>query len=101
MNVFNQLRVYAAKWQVSGVRKFTKEEIEVISDAEVVPSEYGASVCFSLISGGNTYIPLSSNSTYVVGEKIDPNVVNLVTLSRKGDNDILRIEQNKLLIIRE
>lgn len=92
MNVFNQLRVYASKWRVSERRKFSEEEIAVISSAVVVPSEYGASVCFSLISGGNTYIPLSTESRYVVGENIDPTRVSLVTLSREGDNDILRVE---------
>lgn len=92
MNVFNQLRVYAAKWQVSERRKFSKEEIATISSAVVVPSEYGTSVCFSLVSGGNTYIPLSTESRYVVGENIDPARVSLVTLSREGNSDILRVE---------
>lgn len=92
MNIFNQLKVYAAKWQVSSKRSFTKEEIEVVKEAEVVPSEYGSSVMFTLISGGTTYIPLSTNSTVGVGEKVDLKKATLLTLSREGSSDIIRVE---------
>lgn len=92
MNIFSQLKVYAAKWQVSSKRSFTKEEIEVVKEAEVVPSEYGVSVMFTLVSGGTTYIPLSTNSTVGVGEKVDLKKATLLTLSREGSSDIIRVE---------
>ena len=68
MNIFSNLRVYAGKWTVKETRNFTADEISQVSQAVVVPSQYGNSVQFTMVSGGLTYIPLDQNSNCATGE---------------------------------
>jgi hypothetical protein len=92
MNVFATLRTYAEKWTVKEKRNFTEVEINAVKDNVVVESQYGNTVCFFMVSGGQTYIPLSNDSTIGVGQTIDMSQAKVVTLSKKGENDILRVE---------
>lgn len=92
MNIFESLNVYAGKWNVVNSRGFSAEEQAAVLRAEVVPSEFGNSVCFYMRSGGQTYIPLSQNSSLSVGDNVDLAAAKLLTLHRDGSNDINRIE---------
>lgn len=92
MNIFSSLRVYAGKWFVSNSRSFTADEIGAVQSAHVVDSQYGNSVCFVMKSGGQTFIPLSTNSTLGLGDSVDLTKAKLLTLSRDGDADIYRVE---------
>lgn len=92
MNIFDDLRKYAGKWSVKASRSFSPEEISLIKKAEVVSSEFGNSVCFHLISGEMSFIPLSVNSTLNVGDTVDIQKAQLLTLGRAGDADIQRVE---------
>lgn len=91
MNIFASLQVYAGKWSVKSTRAFDKEEIAAVKQAVVVPSQYGNSVMFTMVAGGQTYIPLSSDATVGVGEIIDLNKAQLLTLSKDGESDIVRV----------
>lgn len=91
MNIFNSLKIYAEKWHETSRRKFTQEEIASIESATVVDSQYGFSVCFLLVAGGQSYIPLDQNSSKNVGDSIDLTKAELVTLSRSGEADIVRV----------
>ena len=92
MNVFNSLRVYAGKWSVKNSRLFTQEEIDGVSSATVVDSQYGMSVCFFMKSGGQTFIPLSNTSSLGLGDAVDLKTAKLLTLAREGEADIYRVE---------
>ena len=92
MNIFSKLRQYAGKWQLKDSRKFTAEEIASVERTEVVTSQYGNSVCFFMVGGGMSFIPLSNQSNVGVGESIDMNNAKLLTLSKQGEDDILRVE---------
>lgn len=92
MNIFQSLNVYGGSWNVTNSRTFSDAEINAVRSAEVVASEYGNSVCFFMVSGGQTYIPLSKDSTLTVGDKVDLSKAKLLTLSREGSNDINRVE---------
>lgn len=92
MNIFNAIKVYAGKWQVKDSRAFSQEEIDAVDKASVVDSQYGLSVCFFLKSGGQSFIPLSSTSSLNVGDAVNLSAAKLLTLSREGDNDIMRVE---------
>lgn len=92
MNIFNSIRVYAGKWQVKDSRAFSQEEIDAVDKASVVDSQYGLSVCFFLKSGGQSFIPLSSTSSLNVGDAVNLSAAKLLTLSREGDSDIMRVE---------
>lgn len=91
MNIFNSLQVYAGKWSVKSTRAFDKEEIAAVKQAVVVPSKYGNSVMFTMVAGGQTYIPMASDAAAGVGEIIDLNKAQLLTLSKDGESDIVRV----------
>ena len=92
MNIFDSLTKYAEKWQVKASRKFTADEIAAVESAVVVDSQYGNSVRFYMTGGGQTFIPLSNSSTKGIGEVVDLQSVTLLTLSKPGESDILRVE---------
>lgn len=91
-NIFASLRTYAGKWTEKSRRAFSAEEVAAVSDAVVVNSNYGLSVCFFMKSGGKTYIPLSNTSSLGVGEVVDLNNASLVTLEKQGEDDIVRVK---------
>lgn len=91
MNIFNALRVYAGKWSEKDSRQFAPEEIQAVDRAEVVESQYGLSVCFFMVEGGQTYIPLDQNSSLGIGAQVDLTKAQLVTLQRPGEDDIYRV----------
>ena len=92
MNIFAGLQVYAGKWNVVDSRSFNDEEKALIARAEVVPSEYGNSVCFFMKAGGQTYIPLSNQSSLGIGDSVDLDKAKVLTLHRDGSADITRID---------
>lgn len=92
MNIFSALKVYAGKWNVKESRDFTQEEMDAVDTASVVDSQYGMSVCFLMKSGGQTYIPLSNDSSKSVGDTIDLKTAKLLTLGRQGEADIFRVK---------
>jgi hypothetical protein len=91
MNIFNNLRIYADKWEVKSTRAFTQEEIDTVSHAVVVDSTYGASVQFTRKNGGLIYIPLSQDSSLGIGEEVDLTKAKILTLSKSGEADIFRV----------
>ena len=92
MSIFDKLEVYAAKWAKTASRSFKTEEIAAVNEAVVVESDYGNSVCFFMKAGGRTYLPLSTESTYGVGDKVDLTSAQIITLSKSGEADISRVE---------
>ena len=91
-NIFSTLRVYAGKWNLKSSRAFSPEEIAAVSSAVVVASQYGNSVCFTMVGGGQTFIPLSNSSSKTVGESINLASAKLLTLGKDGEADIFRVE---------
>ena len=83
--------MYATKWQETDCRPFTEEEISAVERAEVVASQYGHSVCFLMVGGGQCYIPLDRDSSLGVGELVDLQTAKLKTLSKPGEDDIMRV----------
>ena len=92
MNIFDGLQVYGGKWNVTSERNFDAEEIAAVKKAEVVASEYGNSVCFFMHGGGQTYIPLSNQSSLGIGDSVDLTKAKILTLHRDGNDDITRID---------
>ena len=91
-NIFSSLRVYAGKWNLKSSRAFSPEEVAAVSSAVVVASQYGNSVCFTMVGGGQTFIPLSNSSSKTVGESINLASAKLLTLEKPGESDIFRVE---------
>jgi len=90
--IFDKLQTYGGSWQVTASRKFEADEIAAVKKAQVVASEYGNSVCFYMKSGGQTYIPLSTQSDLTVGDTVDLTAAKILTLHRDGSEDITRID---------
>ena len=91
-NIFSSLRVYAGKWNLKSSRAFSPEEVAAVASAVVVASQYGNSVCFTMVGGGQTFIPLSNSSSKTVGESINLASAKLLTLGKDGEADIFRVE---------
>lgn len=92
MNIFSAIHVYPGAWAEKARRAFSEEEIKQVKSAKVVDSNYGSSVCFTMVSGGKAYIPLSNTSNLHVGDDVDLSSAELLTLGRKGDADIYRVQ---------
>lgn len=88
-NIFEEL--LARKWTITSVRKFTREEIELVAKAQVVESEYGASCCFFMKDGTTIYQAMSNDSKANVGDILKMSEIEIVTLEKEGCNPIERI----------
>lgn len=92
-SLFSKLQVYAGKWNLKSSTPLDEEDKSLFKGASVVSSNYGLSVCFFLKSGGQSYIPVSNNSKSVeVGDSVDLNKVVIETLSKEGEDDIMRVK---------
>ena len=92
MNIFDSITSYAGSWGLRAERAFDEEEIKAVKEAVVVPSQYGNSVCFTMVNGCKSFIPLSRDATKTIGEFIDMKEAKLQTLSKPGEKDILRVK---------
>ena len=91
MNLFSSLRVYGGKWAEKASRKFTQDELALVTKAQVVESQYGNSCCFFMANGTTMYVPMSTDSKSGVGDIINLNEAKIVTLEKVGEKDIQRI----------
>ena len=91
MNLFSSLRVYGGKWTEKASRKFTQEELALVTKAQVVESQYGNSCCFFMANGTTMYVPMSTDSKSGVGDIVNLNEAEIVTLEKAGEKDIQRI----------
>ena len=89
--IFDNIKTYETKWEVKEIHQFTQEEKDAISQATVVPSQFGTSVCFVFVSGGKSYIPLEETSTLGIGESVDLDNVRIIILGKQDRADILRV----------
>lgn len=92
--IFDLEIFYHREWQQKEKRKFTEEELGVVSHAIVIKTQYGFSVEFHLISGGCTYIPLTNDSKVKDGDRIQLDDAYIITLCKLGEKDIYRIAYN-------
>lgn len=92
MNIFAGLTKYANSYSVVESRPFNTEELASISSAKVVTSQYGLSCCFFMKSGCQQYIPLSRDTVANPGDTVDFHTVKVLTLTKDGEDPILRIE---------
>lgn len=93
MNIFATLKSYANQYKVAKRRNFSEEELNLVSNAKVVLSQYGMSCCFFMKDGCQKYIPLSRDSVAVEGDTIDLTKAEILTLQKEGSNETIdRIE---------
>lgn len=91
-NVFSSLTSYGS-WNVESSRNFNENEISAVKSATVVESQFGKSVSFLMVTGDRRFIPLGRNSEGLsVGTQIDMKTAKLLTLSKPGSANIIRVE---------
>ena len=90
--IFASTKLYAGNWEKTGERLLTVDEKKNVLRAEVVDSQYGPSCCFFLTTGQRAYVPMSTESSYKVGDAVDVESAKIVTLYREGDGKIERLE---------
>lgn len=88
-----------SKWEVTDTEllsKFDKEGFKDIKSAKVTEKEqtWGTSVavCLFMKDGTTKYIPLSTESNLEVDDEVDLKSIEIITLSRDGDDDIYRAD---------
>ena len=91
MNLFSGLRVYGGKWAEKASRKLTQDELALVTKAQVVESQYGNSCCFFMANGTTMYVPMSTDAKSGVGDIVNLNEAEIVTLEKAGEKDIQRI----------
>lgn len=96
MGLFDVIKIYKSEWQEVSKRKFDAKECEAISEAVVVASKYGKSVCFTIVGKGKGFVPLEPVAKVEIGDKLNPAELELVNLKYVGDN----AEQLKKYIMR-
>ena len=79
------------KWSVIKVQKFTQEEIDLVDHATVVETSYGASCCFFMKNGHTLFIPMSTDAKAEIGDPVNLNEAEILTLHKHGETNIMRI----------
>lgn len=92
-NIFEGKKIYATKWveDKDAVRDFESIELEMVIRAEVVPSQYGNSVKFTMKASGEIFIPVDQRSTCVVGDTVDLTKAKITMFNKPGEEPIERI----------
>lgn len=80
-------------WFIKEIKGFTEAEREFCMSAYVVPSNYGPSVRFCMKTGVSTYMPLSLGASVGVGEPVDLEKAEILTLSYPNEDSawVIRI----------
>lgn len=84
-NIFEAVKTYATSWEVTNVRKFTDEELLMIKDTEIVPSDYGCAVKCFMVGGGTKFLSLGKHSRGEIGDHPDLSKARILTLTRDGE----------------
>jgi hypothetical protein len=91
MSLFSNVKIYAGNWNVKSVDKLEQADKDAIKNVVTTSSDYGISACFFLKRGGQFYIPMSRDANVGVGEVLDVDKIEVITLEKDGENDIQRI----------
>lgn len=83
--------MYGGKWSVKSSRTFSQEELALVEKAQVVESQYGSSCCFFMKNGTTMFIPMSQDAKSDVGDMVDLQTAEIITLEKQGEVDITRI----------
>ena len=86
LDKMNGLKTYGGGWNLLSTERFSNEDAKCYEGAEVVNSDFGLSVCFTLAGGaGYQYVPLGRDSQMTLGDKPQITDLNLLTLERDGE----------------
>lgn len=108
MGFLNSLTTYAQGWEVVGresLKSLDPEGFKEIQSAEVTSKEQewgtSVSICMFLKGGGQKYVSLARDSNLEVGDKVDVDSIEILTLERDGeeaykaDGEVLKAKGRK------
>lgn len=81
---------------------FDADWFKTIKSAEVTCKEqtWGEStaICLTLMNGQKQYLPLSSRSELIEGDKVDPKTIEIIDIEREGDEPTWRADGARLAV---
>ena len=94
INLINTNKIYGLGWSVAESAPLSKEDVEAISSAVVVDSQYGKSMMFILKAGGSIYQPISNRKEgeCTAGQTVPLKDIKLLRLTKSGEADIYRVD---------
>ena len=90
------LRTYAGQWSVKSSAKLSADEAAQIRSITVQASDFGLSACLLMYGGGRKYVPVSRDSALAEGDVVNKNSVQVITLEKEGEADIIRLDGTAL-----
>ena len=85
-------KLYGGSWSLKSTEKLLAVD-NTIKSGVVVEGNFGKQVCFTLISGEKGYLPLSRDSKLEAGEEFPIADAKVLTLSKSGEADIIRVQE--------
>lgn len=76
---------YQPRWKCLSERPFNDQEKAAINSCEVVPSQHGMSVCFTMINGHKRFIPLDAQSSANLGDKPSKDQIHIKLIEATQD----------------
>lgn len=94
-------REYGGGWEVvdtdsldpTGIKSIEVTEKDFLQDDGSTRTR--VSMCFTMSNGRTRYTPLSRDSDLEVGDKVDPETVEVITLEKDGE-EIYRVDGQKM-----
>ena len=102
MRIEDITKEYGGGWEETNREKL--EDVKDIKSCEVTERDFiqddgtvktVASICFHMKNKRDRYKQLDRNSDLVVGDKVDPKSIEVITLER-DDDEIYRVDGKKL-----
>lgn len=78
-------------WTVRASYPVSDADKKAIKSAEIVASNFGKSVCFTMISGAQCFIPVANDCRPAIGQKVSPDDMEVVELEKPGEGIIKRV----------
>lgn len=78
-------------WTLKACAEMSPSDKKMVKTAEVVSSAYGKSVLFHLVSGAKCYFPVSNDCDPAIGQHVNVDDIEVLTLAKAGQDDITKV----------
>jgi hypothetical protein len=85
-------KLYGGSWSVKSTESLLTVDSSIKSGV-VCEGKFGKQVCFMLDNGQTGYLGLSRDSKLEVGEEFPIATAKVLTLSKAGENDAIRVQE--------
>lgn len=91
LGVINDYPYHKDGWIEKYSYNLSIEEQDMVSKAQVVATEFGASCCFFMKDGTTIYTPMAKDAVSGIGDLLNLKTLEIVVLEKKGESNIERI----------